>query len=100
MFNPVTGRFLSVDPRSPDGVDLLYEHPFVYARNNPVNWVDPTGEQARKLEDCEKCLVAIFQNAVFALTPAEFDGVTNAAIEVFPKGFRMGAPSPQSRLAL
>jgi hypothetical protein len=45
MFNPGTGRFLSIDPRSPDGVDLLYEHPFVYARNNPVNLTDPSGLQ-------------------------------------------------------
>jgi hypothetical protein len=45
MYDPTIGRFLSIDPASPNGVDILYEHPFVYARNNPVNLIDPSGRQ-------------------------------------------------------
>jgi hypothetical protein len=43
MFSPLQGRFLSMDPRSPDGVDILYDNPFAYARNNPANLTDPSG---------------------------------------------------------
>ncbi len=39
MYDPAIGRFLSMDPPSANGVDVLFEHPFVYARNNPVNHV-------------------------------------------------------------
>ncbi len=45
MYDPTVGRFLSMDPRSDNGVEVLYEHPFVYAQNNPVNLVDPDGQR-------------------------------------------------------
>jgi hypothetical protein len=34
-----------MDPKREDGIDLLYESPFVYARGNPINHVDPSGSQ-------------------------------------------------------
>ncbi len=36
-YDPATGRFLSVDPRRQEA------SPYVYAGNNPVGFVDPTG---------------------------------------------------------
>ena len=36
-YDPTTGRFLSVDPQRQDA------SPYVYAGNNPVGFVDPTG---------------------------------------------------------
>ncbi len=36
-YDPTTGRFLSVDPRRQDA------SPYVYAENNPVGFLDPTG---------------------------------------------------------
>ncbi len=36
-YDPATGRFLSVDPQRQDA------SPYVYAGNNPVGFVDPTG---------------------------------------------------------
>jgi RHS repeat-associated protein len=66
MYQPTLGRFLSRDPLSANGVDVLtdtgfyaerlaamranpwyyggnWEPPYVYARNNPVTWIDPSG---------------------------------------------------------
>ena len=37
-FNPATGRFLSEEPLGIDGPNLYW-----YARNNPVNYIDPNG---------------------------------------------------------
>jgi hypothetical protein len=54
MFDPGLGRFLSMDPRSSDGADLLFEHPFVYVKNNPVNRSDPSGLGSNSAEVCEK----------------------------------------------
>ncbi len=66
MYQPTLGRFLSRDPLSENGVDVLtdtgfysdrlaamsanpwhyggnWENPYVYARNSPLGWVDPSG---------------------------------------------------------
>jgi RHS repeat-associated protein len=39
-YDPVTGRFLNVDPMADEG-----EHPYTYAGADPVNGHDPTGTQ-------------------------------------------------------
>jgi hypothetical protein len=66
MYQPTLGRFLSRDPLSENGVDVLtdngfysnrlaamsadpwfyggnWENAYVYARNSPLRWVDPSG---------------------------------------------------------
>jgi len=57
MYQQELGRFMSRDPLSEDGVEILYpvpdmrgyqpqdnrEHPYAYVRNNPTNAVDPSG---------------------------------------------------------
>lgn len=78
MYQPTLGRFLSRDPLSENGVDVLtdtgfyshrlaamsadpwfyggnWEHPYVYARNNPANWEDPSGLQVEKQGYFEFC---------------------------------------------
>jgi RHS repeat-associated protein len=42
-YDPVTGRFASVDPVVQDAFDPAASHPYAYARNDPVQYVDPTG---------------------------------------------------------
>jgi RHS repeat-associated protein len=42
--NPLTGTFLSVDPVVANAADPQAFNAYSYARNNPVSFVDPTGE--------------------------------------------------------
>jgi hypothetical protein len=42
--DPESGTFVSVDPVVPDAGDPQSYNAYVYARNNPVSRVDPTGE--------------------------------------------------------
>jgi len=41
-YDPETGRFLSRDPLQTPGI-VTGNHPYVYARNNPVTFIDPLG---------------------------------------------------------
>ena len=75
MYQPTLGRFLSRDPLSENGVDVLtdtgfysdrlaamsanpwtyggnWEHPYVYARNNPIRYVDPSGLKCQIAVHC------------------------------------------------
>lgn len=42
-YDPVLGRFLSLDPLPPKIGDPLTLNPYLYVRNNPVRFVDPLG---------------------------------------------------------
>ncbi|MDP6658102.1 MAG: RHS repeat-associated core domain-containing protein, partial [Nitrospinaceae bacterium] len=39
-----TGRFLSKDPFAGDMMTPITFHPYIYAGNNPISNVDPSGE--------------------------------------------------------
>ena len=43
-YNPETGRFVSMDPQRGDPQSPISLHRYLYANNNPVNFVDPTGK--------------------------------------------------------
>ncbi|WP_407913781.1 RHS repeat-associated core domain-containing protein [Kitasatospora sp. NE20-6] len=43
-YDPVTGRFISVDPQLDTG-DTQQLHAYAYGSNNPVTFSDPTGER-------------------------------------------------------
>jgi RHS repeat-associated protein len=42
-YDPATGRFVSMDPAAGDPQSPLSLHRYLYANDNPVNFVDPTG---------------------------------------------------------
>ena len=81
MYQPTLGRFLSRDPLSANGVDVLTdtgfyaerlaamranpwyyggncEHPYVYARNNPLQYADPKGLGTTLKSD--KCVIELW----------------------------------------
>ncbi|RLJ15763.1 hypothetical protein DJ030_18000 [bacterium endosymbiont of Escarpia laminata] len=43
-YDPASGRFVSMDPASGDPQSPISLHRYLYANDNPVNYVDPTGE--------------------------------------------------------
>ena len=45
-YNPATGRFLAMDSDEGNAVDPATLNKYLYAKNNPVNTVDPTGHGA------------------------------------------------------
>ena len=46
IYDPVLGRFLSADPVLPDASDLQAFNRYAYVINNPLKYVDPTGNSA------------------------------------------------------
>lgn len=43
-YNPALGRFISRDPLLGSDGDFLSRNQYVYAKNNPLKYIDPTGE--------------------------------------------------------
>jgi RHS repeat-associated protein len=43
-YDPTTGLFLSPDPLPGRASDPTSQHAYLYARNNPLRWTDPTGQ--------------------------------------------------------
>ena len=50
-YNPVTGRFLSRDPFPAKATDTQTLNRYVYVKNNPTNYVDPSGKFLFELLD-------------------------------------------------
>lgn len=57
QYDPTTGRFLSTDPVAA-AIGDAYVASYVYARNNPVRWTDPSGW-------CPWCIVGAIVGGAF-----------------------------------
>ena len=44
--NPLTGRFMSRDPKDGRSWDPISLHKYLYAEGNPINLVDPSGRES------------------------------------------------------
>jgi len=76
-FNPILGRFISQDPIGLAGGLNLYS----YARNNPINLIDPAGLSAKNSIELEAKLDLLKLIASFELSFKDFTG----NIEVSPE---------------
>jgi RHS repeat-associated protein len=45
-YNPQTGRFISADTVKGDVIDVQGQNRYIYTKNNPLRYTDPTGNQA------------------------------------------------------
>jgi RHS repeat-associated protein len=62
-YNPITGRFMTIDPELGNVSDPDSLHRYLYSRNDPVNRIDPTGRQ--DLEEYLDFLEALQAEAQF-----------------------------------
>jgi RHS repeat-associated protein len=74
-YDPVLGRFLSVDPKTGDPENIHSFNRYSYANNNPYRYVDPDGHSpldvAFLLHDLGKLGVAIYSGAGAGLAVAD-----------------------------
>ncbi len=62
-YDPVVGRFMSVDPWGGDLSNPQTLNKYAYVVNNPLKYVDPTGEYAQLFSSAARALPAINQAA-------------------------------------
>ncbi|MFH1947121.1 MAG: RHS repeat-associated core domain-containing protein [Candidatus Magasanikbacteria bacterium] len=55
-YNPAIGRFISRDPMLGRDGDVLSRNSYIYVKNNPLRYVDPTGEIEEECSLCTKDL--------------------------------------------
>jgi RHS repeat-associated protein len=93
-YNPVLGRFLSIDPKEVDPQDLHSFNRYAYANNNPNRYVDPDGNSpldvAFLVYDVAKLGIAVYNGA----------GVGAAALDVGLSALGVLSPVPGSGQAL
>ncbi len=105
-YNPAIGRFESMDTDEGDTLDPSTLHKYVLTANNPINWLDPTGEaaiaeyaflrrinrglglQAHHLieQRFAPLFVAGYCTLAVALSPGEHQVITNLWRAVIPYG--------------
>jgi RHS repeat-associated protein len=89
-YNPLTGRFMSRDPKEPKPrntrgrpFDPAMFHKYLYADGDPVNMIDPTGKgfiedlqlnRAKQLATSQTGYLYTFDNAGNRKTASEYNG--------------------------
>lgn len=97
QYDPSLGRFLTQDPAAAPISDP-YVASYVYVRNNPMNWVDPTGmaREAPRAYDAGMCLAGIYGFTALELSAFVMElaglGLQGASITLW--GVTYGASTP------
>lgn len=68
-YDPATGRFIARDAFPVDAKDTQTVHRYVYVKNNPTNYVDPSGEVFETLYDGAMVVIDIIEYAAYASVP-------------------------------
>ncbi len=69
-YNPKLGRFISRDPMLGRDGDSLSRNGFIYVKNNPLKYTDPTGEEEKKVKDDEQEFFSTGDKAFLGATGA------------------------------
>jgi RHS repeat-associated protein len=81
-YDPVLGRFMGVDPATPDLTNIHSLNRYVYANNNPYRYVDPDGHSPIDVGffvwDLGKLGMAVYSGNPAAMTEAGIDVVMSA----------------------
>jgi RHS repeat-associated protein len=64
VYDPGTGRFLSVDPLIGDPGDSQQVNPYAYVGNRPLTSIDPTGQEAVCAAVCWTIVSSIFNSVL------------------------------------
>lgn len=85
-YEPTTGRFTSRDPFPADAVDTQTLHRYVYVKNNPTNYVDPSGEvEWRQLAvGTVKTILGALETVAGAVATVTGGGITGGGLAACP----------------
>ncbi|MBU1854397.1 MAG: RHS domain-containing protein [Nanoarchaeota archaeon] len=80
-YNPETGRFITADTVKGDVLDSQSQNRYVYVKNNPLKYIDPTGNQEMYADrskwtrayDCTTLVRASYANSGEDYAPSEVD---------------------------
>jgi uncharacterized protein RhaS with RHS repeats len=89
-YDPIAGRFLSVDPVTTDSGSGGHFNRYVYAENNPYKFKDPDG----------RAVVAFYANDNRSLFMVDQDSRAFAFVEAESGGKPFGAPVPSGSYSI
>ena len=60
-YDPVSGQFLSVDPKHPKAGDTFSISRYAYVHDNPINNIDPDGRDCASSNGTTTCFTAVYR---------------------------------------
>jgi len=82
-YNPDVGRFITADTISGNVNDPQSLNKYTYTKNNPLKFVDPTGNEAKTIGELRAEQAAFLQQAAEASRRADVFGNIATGLEVF-----------------
>ena len=89
-YDPVTGQFLSVDPKRPKAGDTFSVSRYAYVHDNPINNIDPDGRDCQSTVTTTTCFTAVYRVS-FARQPGFKDFTSRSQNYHF---YSVPAPTP------